>query len=401
MEPTQTSQMLKWLDEERRKDKAQISALQERLEGLAQQLGRQGDQLAALEQSVASLRVMSGRFDEFSQTLENLRAELVNTLEGRDEQHRKEHREAERSRQLEIGAVRDEINRFTEEIRPIPRLGERISVVAAENSRLNENLQRLDTKLTDLSKRTEDRLQAVIYLEEQRRADHQRIVELEKVLSELRRRIETFEAKMPLLEEAIPKIRTRLEEGLKPIKEFEGVVEELRIADFRRNQDAKKWLGQAEEVKIEVERLREESQRFLTSHRDVNQALKGLEAFQERLDTRQNESMETQRLMEERIRRQWEEWQGKQEKDRRNWEVASEERWREQMRFNKRAESDLHEIPETLKVHWTQLNRLWEARRQDASRYFKNSQAEYEAAGEEADENLAELRDLYEMPEGV
>ena len=58
MDMTQTSQMLKWLDEERRKDKALISALHERQEGLAQQLSRQEEQLAGLQKSVAGLETL-------------------------------------------------------------------------------------------------------------------------------------------------------------------------------------------------------------------------------------------------------------------------------------------------------------------------------------------------------
>lgn len=401
MEPTQTSQMLKWLDEERRKDKAQVTALQERLEGLAEQIARQDERFAGIEASVASLTLLPGRFKEFSQALENLRVELVNAIEVRDEQHRKEHRETERTRQLEIGAVRDEIKRVAEEVRPIPRLEERISVVAAEHSRLNESIQRVDMAVKDLSKRTEDRLQAIVYLEEQRRADHQRIVEVEKVLPDLRKRIEATAAKLPLLEESIPKMKTRLEEGLKPIKEFEGIVEELRVADFRRNQEIKKWAGQADEVREEIDRLREERQRFLGDYRDVQEALKRMEAFQQRMEVRQNESIETQRILEERIKRQWEEWQGKQEKDRRNWEVGAGERWREQTQFNQRVQKDLAEIPPVLKVHWNQLNALWEARRQDASRILNQAQKGYESITADLDDRLAELRDLYEVPEGV
>jgi chromosome segregation ATPase len=396
MDLTQASQMLKWMDEERRKDKAQITALQERLDGQAEQIARQEEMIATLQRSIASLETLPGRISEFSKSLEQLRMELVNAIEVRDEQHRKEHRETERTRQLEIGALRDEISRVADSIRPIPRLDERISAMAAEQNRFQDTLQKLDAVVKDQGQRFEDRLQSVVYLEEQRRADHQRLVEVEKVWPKLQKRIETVAAKLPLIEDALPKLRTRLEEGLKPIEEFEGIIEELRVSDFRRNQEVKKWLDQAAEVQEELQELREERQRFLNDYRDVQDALKTLDPFQERIQTRQNEALERQRVMEERIKRQWEEWQGKQEKERRNWEVEVGERWRQQLEYNERQRKRLDEIEPMIKFYLSQLQELWEARRLLASRLLENAQDEYEAMNTEVDEQLAAFRDYIE-----
>jgi chromosome segregation ATPase len=401
MDLTQISQMVKWLDEERRKDKAAIAALQERLETQEEQFSRIDEQLASLKETLASYKVLPGRIAKFTDSLERLQLELTNMISSRDEQHRKEHREMERSRQLEIGALRDEISRVAGEIRPIPRLEERIGVVAAENSRINETVQRLNGVVTDQGKRFEDRLQAVVYLEEQRRADHQRIVEMEKIWPEIHKRVETVAAKLPLLEDALPKLKSRLEEGLKPIKEFETVVEELRVADFRRNQEVKKWAGQAAEVREEIARVREERQGFLEDYRDVQDALKQVEEFTGRLEIRQNEALERQRLTEERIKRQWEEWQTKQEKSRRNWEVGEEERWREQTRFNDRVQKEIAEFPPVLKFFERQVNAIWSIRRDEASRLLKIAQNEYEAMVTEVDEQMADFREQFEAPKGV
>lgn len=401
MDLTQASQMLKWMDEERRRDKAQITALQERLDSQAERIARQEELISSLQASISSLETLPGRIAEFTKSLEQLRTELVNALEVRDEQHRKEHRETERTRQLEIGALRDEISRIAEAVRPIPRLGERISALASEQNRLNDTLQQLDVVVKDQGQRFEDRLQSVVYLEEQRRADHQRLVEVEKVWPRLQKRIEAVATKLPLIEDALPKMRTRLEEGLKPIEEFEGVVEELRVSDFRRNQEVKRWLDQADEVQEELQKLREERQRFLNDYRDVQEALKSLEPFQERIQTRQNEALERQRVMEERIKRQWEEWQGKQEKERRNWEVEVSERWRQQLEFNERQRKRIDEMEPMIKFHLAQLQELWEARRELASRLLEDAQDEYEAVNTEVDEQLAAFRDYVEPPRRI
>ncbi len=393
MELTQLSQMVQWLDEERRKDRALIAALQEQVKLQAQQLAQQQELITALQRTVAGLETLTAQMAGFAPALEGLKAEVGRMLELREEQWRKEQREADRTRQLEIGALKDEIARVADSLRPIPRLEESLAALRAEARRLTENQQRLETAMADLKKQTEDRAATVVYLEEQRRADNKRITALEAEATELRRRIETTDARLPLLEEAVQKQKRYLEEGLKPIKEFEKVVEELRVADFRRNQEVKKWAGQAEEVRAELERLREERQRLLEIHPQVRRALDALSALQTRLETRQNETAEMQRLAEERLKRQWEEWQAAQEKARRNWEVSAEERWRQQERANATFTQRLDRLTATAKLCYSQIAALWETRRADAVRTFAHTREAYEARVAEIDQHLAALKE--------
>ncbi len=393
MELTQLSQMVQWLDEERRKDKALIAALQEQVKLQAQQLAQQQELIAALQRTVAGLETLSAQIVGFAPALEGLKAEVGRMLELREEQWRKEQRESDRARQLEIGALKNEIANIAEGLRPVIRMEETLAALQAETRRLYENQQRLEMAATDLKKQVEDRASAVIYLEEQRRADNKRITALEAEATELRRRVEATDAKFPLLEEAVQKQKRYLEEGLKPIKEFEKVVEELRVADFRRNQEVKKWAGQAEEVRAELERLRDERQRFMEQYQRAQRALDALSGLQTRLETRQNETAEMQRLAEERLKRQWEEWQAAQEKARRNWEVSVEERWRHQERVNASVGKRLDALAATAKFCYSQIAAIWETRRADIVRTFAHAREAYEARITEIDGQLAALKE--------
>ncbi|MGB9775862.1 MAG: hypothetical protein ACPL7C_04840 [Anaerolineae bacterium] len=393
MELSQLSQMVQWLDEERRKDKALIAALQEQVKLQAQQLAQQQELIVALQRTVAGMEAMMAQVTSFASALEQLKADVGRMLELREEQWRKEQRESDRARQLEIGALKDEVARVTEELRRFNRIEEGLAALHAETHRLTESQRQLETATADLKKQVEDRAAPVVYLEEQRRADNKRITALEAEATELRRRIETTDAKLPLLEEAVQKQRRYLEEGLKPIKEFEKVVEELRVADFRRNQEVKKWAGQAEEVRAELERLREERQRLMEQYQRAQRALDALSALQTRLETRQNETAEMQRLAEERLKRQWEEWQAAQEKARRNWEVLAEEHQRQQERINATFTKRLDRLTATAKFCYSQIAALWETRRADAVRTFAHTREAYEARVAEIDQHLAALKE--------
>ncbi|MGQ9466685.1 MAG: hypothetical protein ACUVSG_03420 [Anaerolineae bacterium] len=397
MELTQLSQMVQWLDEERRKDKALIAALQEQVKLQAQQLAQQQELIAALQRTVAGMETMIAQVTGFASAMEGLKADVVHMLEQREETWRKEQRESDRARQLEIGALKDEIARTTDELRRFSRIEEGLAAVQADARRLTDAQQRQEIAIADLKKQIEDRAAALVYLEEQRRADNRRIVSLEKELPELRQRIEATDAKLPLIEEAVQKQRRILEEGLKPIKEFEKVIEELRIADFRRNQEVKKWAGQAEEVRQEIERLREERQQLMEQYQRAQRALDALSTLQARLETRQNETAEMQRLAEERLKRQWEEWQTAQEKERRNWEVTAEERWRQQERLNNTVGKRLDSLAAMVKFCRSQLTAIWEIRRADVVRTFTHTREAYEARIAEIDQQLAALRE--QLPE--
>lgn len=393
MELPQLSQMVQWLDEERRKDKALIASLQEQVKLQAQQLAQQQEQIAALRRTVAGLETLTAQISTLALALEQLKAEVSRMLEQRDEAWRKEQREADRTRQLEIGALKDEIARVADELRRIGRLEEEIAPVRADTRRLIDAQQRLEVAIADLKKHAEDRSSALIYLEEQRRADNRRITTLEMEATELCKRVEATDTRMPLLEEAVQKQRRILEEGLKPIKEFEKVVEELRIADFRRNQEVKKWAGQANEVRQEMERLREERQRFLEVYQQTQRAIDPLVPFLQRMETRQNEVAEMQRLSEERLKRQWEEWQTAQEKQRRNWEITAEERWRQQERWNAGVSKRLDALAAIARLSYSRLTAFWEILRADAVRTFAHTREAYEASIAEIDQQLAALRE--------
>ncbi|HIE38658.1 MAG TPA: hypothetical protein EYP77_06265 [Anaerolineae bacterium] len=394
MDLTQVSQMLKWLDEERRKDKTIIASLQERLESQTQQLARQEEQLAGLQETVAGLEALMARVTEFAQTVEQFKAEVGRMLDRRDEQRRKEQREAERSRQLEIGALKDEMAHLTEATRQITRLGESLEAVQAEGRRLNEMLQRLESAVADLGKRSDDRIQTVTYLEEQRRADNRRIAALEAETTELRKRAEATDAKMLLLEETVQRQRARLEEGLKPIQEFEKVVEEMRVADFRRSQMMKKWEGQAQEIRQEMERLQAERQQFTEQYQRAKRALEGLEAFQDRLKARQNEVAEMQRLAEDRLKRQWEEWQAGWDKEYRRWELEVEERWKRQERTNKKHAARLEKLQEQAAVLWQHIQANQEALLARAHLILETSQSWIE----DLQERIQAVRDSARPP---
>src|SRR5687768_13355468 len=95
MDP-QTARMIEWLDQERRRDKALISQLQERLQQQQDQTDQLLRQLNGLENEQASMRVQFVPKERELELIEIFRQEMNQTIEGLEAKRLTAERELER-----------------------------------------------------------------------------------------------------------------------------------------------------------------------------------------------------------------------------------------------------------------------------------------------------------------
>ncbi|MCX7680994.1 MAG: hypothetical protein N2508_03335 [Anaerolineae bacterium] len=396
MDLSQALQTLRWMDEERRKDKALIAALQERLQLQEQQLAQQAAQIQELRVALSGVQGVLSRVTDFEQMVANFKTELLLQMDQRDEARRKETTESERVRRMEYESLVTNMHRLEKELRVLPRYDEELKALRAENQRLNEALQLLSTDVADLGKRAEEQLRLSTYLEEQRRADNRRLTELENDYAELHRWVGTIDKRFLPLEDAIQKQRARIDAAIEATKKYEQPIEELRISDFQREQKMKQYLDQAEQVAREMERLRTQTQGFIEQQQEVKRALSALEKFKVRIERRQDDMAEKQRLNEEQMQRRWEEWQAAQAKEQKKRDVLSEEKWRQQEQFNSELTKRLDKLVSRSKMHIAQLDALWERQRANLAFALKHAQEMQENTLPIIEQQLATLRSMLE-----
>lgn len=392
MEITQLEQMIRWLDEERKRDKAQIAALNERVEQQLQLIQSQSTDIESMRQEIVTLRTDIRRTDDYPGIIETTQRDLSSTIEVLKTQTRRERVEADQTRRAEIEMLNDMIAELDKKIRPLFRYEEQLVARAAGEQRLQGQVQTVTNAVSDLSKRTEDRLQSIVYLEEQRRADTRRIAEVEGELPGLRKRGDELVARLIRLEDSIRKLPARVDEAIEVAKSYEPRIEELRVADFQREQRVKKYLEQAEHVEGEVQRLVEQTQRYALLYNQNKQALESLAAFEGRLEKRQNEIAEMQRLTEDRLMRQWEEWQATFARDWQKRGVAEEDRWRRQDLSNQNAMGHITQIDEQIALHYQELVALWEESLANVDRWSRAIQDTVKPSQAQPSERLKNLR---------
>lgn len=361
MELAEISQRISFLDQERRKDKELITTLLERLETQTGKLEAQSRQIQELEGLLASTRAELVKFVQLERASEQLREELTLLIENNEDKRDKAHRELNRLRQVEQETVVRQISELRKELSPIPRHEEEIQSLHAEVSRLNVPIISLQHQLAELDKRSEDRVQSVIYLEEQRRHDNRRITQVEAETVTLHKEISGLVDKLPLLEQAIQVKHKELDQAAEVLEQQRQVIENQRVAEFRWEQKVAEWAQLVQEIKQETTNMTTRTVRLREQHEQVRRALDDLLPFRERIERRQDEMAEMQRLAEDRQKRVMEEWQAEREKETKRFTVDNEERWRESARLNERREARVKAVEEFVLMLPAPIAALWEA----------------------------------------
>jgi hypothetical protein len=360
MDLNQATQMINWLEEERRKDKAALAALQERMQGLANEAAEQSRRLQELQSVLATAQAGLARVTQFDRLFDQYKADLIAEMDRREAAQQKAIREADRLHKVEADATNRSIAEIRKELPRLKPLEDEVSMRRAEDRRLGELLARVSQRVEDLTVRTEERIQTVAYLEEGRRQDNKRIAQLEEGANNLSRRLDTSIGKMALLEEALQKMPPRIEEVIRRMQEQDKVFEELRINDFRRAQEMKAF---TEEVNKAMALMPDHIAGYQRMHEMAmanQRSLEEIKGLQIRVEGRQAEMTEMQRIAEERMKKQVEEWQAEEEKRWKRQTLSWFEQWQEHDRLHETWEARLEKIEQAVPEHNRQLKVVWD-----------------------------------------
>jgi chromosome segregation ATPase len=330
----QLTQLLRFLEEERRKDRAQLAVLQERLAGQSAEIAELTRRLQELDTAQKATQAGLVKAQRFEALLEEYKTELVAEIDRHNDDQRKAMRDTERVRLLEIESLQRQISEIKKELPRIAVIENDLPTRRAEEKRLGELLQRLQPQIEAASHLVEERTRGVPYLEEGRRQDVKRILALEQEANAQVKRIDGILGKIQVLEDVISRIPPRFEPVVQRLGEHDKELQDLRSADFRVQQQVKafeqlitQYREQVTDYTATMNKLREQAQ--------INQRAEAeLQQFQETLRQRTAELGEVERLFEERVKRQFEEFLGEFEKRWAKVPTRLEERWHEHDRLH-------------------------------------------------------------------
>ncbi len=361
MEEIETSQLLqqiRWLEDERRKDKAQIATLEERLAGQANDLAELSRRQQETDAAVKATQAAVAKTQRFDSVLEEYKNDLAAKMEWHDAELKKAARETERVRLLEIETLQRQLTEAKKELPRIAKLEDELPNRRAEEKRLGEIIQRFQPQLEALPQLVEERTRSVPYLEEGRRQDVKRLLAVEQEAVSHLKKIDMLAGRMQVLEDMLSKIPPRFEPISTRLIEHDKALDDLRSANFRVQQQVKAFENQVTQARDQIidytgimNKLREQA--MINQRADAE-----LQQFQETLRMRVAELGEVERLFEERVKRQFEEFLGEFEKRWSKIPPALDERWHEHDRLHHDEDERLDQLetfPGSLGAHIADL----------------------------------------------
>lgn len=362
MEANQTSKMVAWLDEERRKDKAMITKLEERTASQQALISDQTRRIMELENQINGMRSSILPIGTFDETITRLRTEFNANFEQLESRRSNVDIDIKKLRDTD----REQIMRNVEEMRQemIARIDQAMEPRRIEEERLSRVAVELQNYANNLSKGLEDFERSLTFLEEQRRQDTRRISELNSEVAELAKRIDSQLPKTELLEELSRRNERRIGEIAPRITEMkqqrQDWIEEQALADQQRERTLNDMVRRMDSFAEEMVTFSKQVQGWADTHRKIKQQVEDFERVAERVDRRLNEYSEVQRLSEERFRQEWEEFLADDQKRWRQFTITSEEAWRENERLVEEIKAELTRLKEAAdkqEEHLVYLNR--------------------------------------------
>lgn len=327
MDINQISNLVQYYDEERRKDRVLLVQMQERVESLLRENEARSRYAQGLETSITELKSRVARADGWQTAIETARAEFKQNVARAEESFKRVDTDAQRVRQVELESVTRQIAELKREIKPYARYADDFEGRKQEDARLSELIGKLQVQAIDLDRRLDQPGAAISYLEEQRRQDAKRIVQVEDQLPDLRRKIDALPPQLLLLDEGIRKKQLEIEEAGKMLEAQSQLMENQRVSDIRRERQFAEYVSVVEQLKVRADDISTQTTGFIQMREDVRRVLNEFPEFERRMEARINELFEIQRDAEERTKRQTESFKDRIDKDWLDFATSQNEKW--------------------------------------------------------------------------
>ncbi len=379
MEINQLASMIEWLDEERRRDKALIATLEERLAQQSDSVITMQRRVNTVESDQAMIKQEALPANKEHDIIEQVRQDMEQMLENAEARRLTAEREAERRLQLQRENIQRAVADLSEKADRLERQLANISDLQTEGDRLTSAMRLLNQEVDDLTKKLEGPDRRLSFLEEQRRTDTRRLAEIESELPEYKKSVDGLQPKLSLLEDMSVRNERRIQDFNNVDRErrdqIQQFIDQQQLIVQQRDQqlsDLTKRFGvHDEELQKNIERFEVWAQ----AYREMKRIVDDFNRIGDRLERRIGEASEMQRLSEERFREEWNDWRDEDQKRWKQLTLSNDEVWRNHDRefgnFIKRIDAVEVAIPSLR----SNIERLWRLERARAELYRDRYQA--------------------------
>lgn len=347
MDSDQILKHLEWLDDERRKDKDIVSKQEDRIASLEGNIAAAHQQIKDLSGEVVRLSAVSGRMDGYDESLLQQRIEINRQFEEIEKQVRKREEEMEKVRRVEMRAVDGSLAEMRKEIEPISGVRRSMQARVEEETRLARLIDELRIKVQDMRRNEEEYSRTYRLIEDGRRQDSKRLVDLQGEVTALRKRADEQRGQGELLAANLRKAEARLNEIATVDAErrdaLTGFLEKQVLGQVEYERTWKEWQTRIETMDRRASEMEAQLISMDETHRAVKRLKESTDELIQRVERRVNEITEVQRLAEERFRQEWVTFKADDQKRWTNYTLTQEEQRGEIVRnFEKMVEQITH-----------------------------------------------------------
>jgi len=359
MEFEQIVKRLEWLDEERRKDRATVVKLEERLTTLETSINAVAQQIKDLSKDVGEISATAARLNQFNELLARQREDFNKALEEIEKRYQRREQETTKRVLQEFEPIRKELSELKQafDLTPLQR---ELKAHQIEQMRLNDAINQLKPRFDEVMRTHEEVKIAQLALDENRRQDLKRIADLQGELSAVRKRIEEVHARIELNNDAFRNLENRINELLQSEAERKAAqtafIEQQQLAQIERDRALKEGREQFEAFKKQAEAL---DAQVVAMDEMLRAAKRAQEAYTEmsaKLERRVNEISEMQRLAEDRLRQEWVSFKADDQKRWTGYSLSQEESMRELRKSLEQIEERITALDDLIQMLQDQLH---------------------------------------------
>ncbi|MEE9599840.1 MAG: hypothetical protein V3V66_05200 [Anaerolineales bacterium] len=309
MENEQLEKRIKWLDDERRKDKAIISELGDRLEELEGKLDAASKKQTEFDSDITRLRTSLTRVDDFDDGLADFRLERKKELKDFEKLTKSWINDAKKNLRAQIQGLEAGQKSLVEDYKQVKDLEKKMTARIEEETRFNAVLREMEKDVGDIDQQYKEYIRYSRSAKEERQKEVKRITDLQGEQTALRKRVDEMRGLMDLVNSDNQKIKNRIQE-LESIrrdlkKEQDSFLESAALQNTKRESTWKNWMTRFDSIEKQALDLDEQMTKLDSTHRGVKRMQDELKELSTLLDRRVNEITEMQRLADERFRQEW------------------------------------------------------------------------------------------------
>jgi len=208
----QLQKKIDWLEAGRREDKELVAGFEATMAGLQQTIQGLAKRITELEDELAQTAPKTDLIAGLEQKINGVQIHANREIEKIGDQIQESHTRLDSQWQGTILKIRQSIQDQEEEFEVIPQLEEQLEARKEEEYRLRHMIAEVDEKINQAKRDDGSWVRTINLVEEGRRKDSKRIIEMQTEVDAARKKVEQQSGKIEMLLENLRKIEVRLSE---------------------------------------------------------------------------------------------------------------------------------------------------------------------------------------------